>query len=52
MTYLNISIYTVAEAARLTGVSKECIRRWVRGYRFRDTQEKLPAIMAIAIADP
>lgn len=31
-TYLNIGIYTVAEASKLTGVSKERIRRWIRGY--------------------
>ena len=32
ITYLNTGIYTVAEASRLTGVSKERIRRWLRGY--------------------
>ena len=31
-TYLNTGIYTVAEASRLTGVSRERIRRWLRGY--------------------
>ena len=31
-TYLNTGIYTVSEAWRLTGVSKERIRRWLRGY--------------------
>jgi uncharacterized protein (DUF433 family) len=30
--YLNTGIYTVNEAWRLTGVSKERIRRWLRGY--------------------
>lgn len=32
ITYLNTGIYTVIEASRLTGVSKERIRRWLRGY--------------------
>jgi uncharacterized protein (DUF433 family) len=32
---LQIGIYTVAEASRLTGVSPRRIRRWVRGYEFR-----------------
>jgi len=32
ITYLNTGIYTVVEASRLTGVSKERIRRWLRGY--------------------
>jgi uncharacterized protein (DUF433 family) len=31
-TYFNIGIYTVGEASRLTGISKERIRRWLRGY--------------------
>lgn len=31
--YINMGIYTVPEASRLTGVSKERIRRWLRGYR-------------------
>jgi uncharacterized protein (DUF433 family) len=35
ITYLNTGIYTVAEAARLTGVSRERIRRWLRGYHSR-----------------
>lgn len=33
LTYFNVGIYTVPEAAKLTGVSKERIRRWLRGYR-------------------
>lgn len=32
LTYLNVGIYTVPEASKLTGVSKERIRRWLRGY--------------------
>ena len=31
-TYLNVGIYTLPEASRLTGVSKERIRRWLHGY--------------------
>ena len=31
----NLGIYSVAEAARLTGVSTSRIRRWLRGYRFK-----------------
>lgn len=33
VTYLNVGIYTVSEASVLTGVSRDCIRRWLRGYR-------------------
>jgi len=33
VTYLNVGIYSVAEASKLTGVSSERIRRWVKGYR-------------------
>jgi uncharacterized protein (DUF433 family) len=33
VTYLNTGIYTVPEASRLTGVSRDRIRRWLRGYR-------------------
>jgi uncharacterized protein (DUF433 family) len=32
VTYLNVGIYTVPEASNLTGVSRERIRRWLRGY--------------------
>ncbi|HEY5813250.1 MAG TPA: hypothetical protein VIT23_11435, partial [Terrimicrobiaceae bacterium] len=31
-TYLNVGIYTIPEASHLTGVSRERIRRWLRGY--------------------
>lgn len=30
--YLDVGIYTVPEAARLTGVSESRIRRWLKGY--------------------
>jgi uncharacterized protein (DUF433 family) len=33
-SFFNTGIYTVADAARLTGVSTGRIRRWLRGYRF------------------
>lgn len=33
IAYLNVGIYTVPEAHKLTGVSRERIRRWLRGYR-------------------
>jgi uncharacterized protein (DUF433 family) len=31
-TYLNVGMYTVPEASRLTGVSRGRIRRWLKGY--------------------
>lgn len=31
-TYLNAGIYSVTEAARLTGVSRGRIRRWMHGF--------------------
>ena|GEM_PF-264652 len=34
MNLLNVGIYSVPMAARLTGVSSWRIRRWIRGYRF------------------
>jgi uncharacterized protein (DUF433 family) len=34
-TLLQTGIYTISEAARLTGVSSRRIRRWLRGYEFR-----------------
>lgn len=39
-TYLNTGIYTVPEAFKLTGVSKERIRRWLRGYRSASRKKK------------
>jgi uncharacterized protein (DUF433 family) len=33
--FLNTGIYSVAEASRLTGVSRGKIRRWLKGYDFR-----------------
>lgn len=34
-TFLETGIYTIPEAARLTGVSSWRIRRWLRGYQFK-----------------
>jgi hypothetical protein len=34
-SYFATGIYTVRDAARLTGVSTGRIRRWLRGYRYR-----------------
>jgi hypothetical protein len=33
-TLIGTGIYSVAEAARLSGVSSACIRRWLRGYSY------------------
>ena len=35
MNLLSIGIYTIPEAARLTGVSAARIRRWLKGYDFK-----------------
>ncbi len=37
--YFNIGIYTVRDAARLTGVSTGRIRRWLRGYRYHSRKK-------------
>jgi hypothetical protein len=34
-SFLGIGVYTVPEAAWMTGVSSPRIRRWLRGYKFR-----------------
>lgn len=36
---LGVGIYTVPEAARLTGVSSQRIRRWLKGYTYRKGEE-------------
>jgi uncharacterized protein (DUF433 family) len=38
--YLSIGIYTVPDAARLSGVSTWRIRRWLRGYTFRTRKKE------------
>jgi uncharacterized protein (DUF433 family) len=43
-TYLNTGIYTVAETSRLTGVSKERIRRWLRGYHSELRKKNYPPL--------
>lgn len=45
-TLLRCGIYTVPEAARLTGVSPWRIRRWLRGYEFkaRHGRHRSPAV--------
>jgi uncharacterized protein (DUF433 family) len=43
-TYLNMGIYTVVEASRLTGVSKERIRRWLRGYHSELRKRNYPPL--------
>ena len=40
VTYLNTGIYSIAEAATLTGVSRFRIRRWLKGYRLPKRQKK------------
>lgn len=36
---IGVGLYTVAEAARLTGISPGRVRRWIRGYSFRSAGE-------------
>jgi uncharacterized protein (DUF433 family) len=43
-TYINVGVYTVAEASRLTRVSKDRIRRWLRGYHSGLRQRDYPAL--------
>ncbi len=38
-TYFTTGIYTVGDAARMTGVSTGRIRRWLRGYRYRSRKK-------------
>src|SRR4051812_45573373 len=33
--FYGVGIYSILEAARLTGVAPRRIRRWIRGYSFR-----------------
>jgi len=44
ITYLNVGIYTVPEASKLTGVSKDRIRRWLRGYRSHLRKKRYSAL--------
>ncbi len=43
ITYLDTGIYSVAEAARLSGVSAGRIRRWLKGYRFKSNKKHYSA---------
>jgi uncharacterized protein (DUF433 family) len=43
-TYLNTGIYTVGEAWRLTGISKDRIRRWLRGYHSHLRKKNYPPL--------
>lgn len=36
---IGVGLYTVAEAARLTGISRGRVRRWMKGYSFRSAGE-------------
>lgn len=36
-TLLGVGLYTVPEASRLTGISQDRIRRWLRGYEFESS---------------
>ena len=38
-TYFNTGIYSLRDAARLTGVSSGRIRRWLRGYHYRSREK-------------
>jgi len=42
--YLNTGIYSVPEASRLSGVSKERIRRWLRGYHSELRKKDYPPL--------
>lgn len=52
LEYVGIGIYTLAEAARLTGVSPQRIRRWLLGYRYKNEHgiHTQPALFAGQIA--
>jgi uncharacterized protein (DUF433 family) len=51
VTYLNVGIYSVAEASRLTGVSRERIRRWVKGYRSKLRKKDYSALWTPQLPD-
>ena len=46
--YIGHGVYSVAEAARLTGVPASTIRRWTRGYSYtrNGSRYKLPPVFA------
>ena len=48
--YIGHGVYTVAEAARLTGLSQGRIRRWTRGYTYHDrrgTPHAMPPVIGL-----
>src|SRR5215470_11866848 len=51
VTYLNVGIYTVSEASKLTGVSRERIRRWVKGYRSNLRKKRYSALWTPQLPD-
>jgi uncharacterized protein (DUF433 family) len=51
VTYLNVGIYSVAEASKLTGVSRERIRRWVKGYRSNLRKKRYSALWTPQLPD-
>jgi uncharacterized protein (DUF433 family)/DNA-binding transcriptional MerR regulator len=34
MTYIGKGLYTISEASIITGIKKESIRRWIKGYKY------------------
>jgi uncharacterized protein (DUF433 family) len=44
ITYINTGLYTVPEASRLTRVSKDRIRRWLRGYHSEQRSKNYPPL--------
>ena len=48
--YIGYGVYNLAEASRLTKISRGRIRRWTRGYTYRDrkgTQHALPPVIGV-----
>jgi uncharacterized protein (DUF433 family) len=51
ITFLNVGIYTVPEASRLTGVSRQRIRRWLKGYRSNLRRKNYSALWKSQLPD-
>jgi hypothetical protein len=45
--YFTTGIYSVRDAARLTGVSTGRIRRWLRGYRYRSGKKAYAGALVV-----
>lgn len=43
MTYIGKGLYTISEASFITGIKKESIRRWIKGYKYSLRSNKLQA---------